>query len=783
MNEQPTQPFSRRASDQSPRTFADKRSKKALLTAIRATLRVESAAVRHNTQTFNRGRYAAVATLADFEQLKDRARAIKEDAIARLPELIETLSASVRRNGGHFYLARDAKDASQYVAEVCRRACVRLAVKSKSITSEEIGLNPVLERAGVEVAETDLAEFILQVADEQPSHVIAPAIHYSRERISALFKRKFETDAPLETGEELTAFARDILREKFLKAGAGITGANFVVADSGSLMLVESEANIRMTTVMPPLHIAISGAEKIVPARADLAPFIELLAASATGQIMSSYTSVIRPPLLHVPVLTDGGPAPTREFHLVIIDNGRSAMRDDAVLREALYCIRCSACLNSCANFQTVGGHAFGGETYSGGIGGAWEAGTRGLEFARFSDLCTGCSRCVNQCPVRIDVPYLNTALRERLNPKGETPASNLLAQFLAAAGEPSDAASLQKLFIGRYDVFGKWGSRYARIANRAGGLKLSRKLMESVVGIDHRRRLPRFAAPTFVEAAARREKAGSVKNVAHTRQPSGRAVIFADLFTNYASPSRGLATLRVLEKLGADVVVSPVCADGRAALSQGLIATAKRQAERAATMLEGYIADGREVVVVEPSVLAMFRLDFRRLLEGPRGAGRFQRIRERCFDPCEYVVTLLSRNNLDPQNYFPAEDQPRGTQVMLHCHCQQKTIGAAAAVEGLLTLVGFDVATSDVECCGMAGSFGYKREYYDLSMAVGRQLFDQVQQIEKTGGARTIVASGTSCQEQLNAGLERRILHPMELLAEAIDEIEGRAKRRRAYR
>ena len=778
MSEQSSRPFSRRASDQSPRTFADKRTKKALLTAIRATLRVESAAVRHNTQTFNRGRYAAVATLADYEQLKDRARAIKEDAIARLPELIETLGASVRRNGGHFYLARDAKDASQYVAEVCRRARVRLAVKSKSITSEEIGLNPVLEAAGVEVAETDLAEFILQVADEQPSHVIAPAIHYSRERISALFKRAFKTDAPLESGEELTAFARNILREKFLKAGAGITGANFVVADSGSLMLVESEANIRMTTVMPPLHIAISGAEKIVPTRADLAPFIELLAASATGQIMSSYTSVIRPPLLHVPVLTDGGPAPTREFHLVIIDNGRSAMRDDAVLREALYCIRCSACLNSCANFQTVGGHAFGGETYSGGIGGAWEAGTRGLEFARFSDLCTGCSRCVNQCPVRIDVPYLNTALRERLNPNAETRASNLLGQFLAASGEPSDTASLQKLFIGRYDVFGKWGSQFARIANRAGGVKLSRKLMERVVGIDHRRRLPRFASPTFVEAAAQREKAGPARG----KEPRGKAVIFADVFTNCSSASRGLATLRVLEKLGGDMVVSPVCADGRAALSQGLIATAKRQAERAATLLESYIADGRDVVVVEPSVLAMFRLDFRRLLDGPRGAGRFQRIRERCFDPCEYVVTLLSRNNLDPQNYFPAEDQPRGTHVMLHCHCQQKTIGAAAAVEGLLRLVGFDVATSDVECCGMAGSFGYKKEYYDLSLAVGRQLFDQVQQIEAAGGSRTIVASGTSCQEQLNAGLERKVLHPMELLAETIEEIEGRAKRRRRY-
>jgi len=251
------------------------------------------------------------------------------------------------------------------------------------MTSEEIGLNRALESAGIEVAETDLAEFILQAADEQPSHVIAPAIHYSRERITALFRRVFRTDLPLETGEELTRFARERLREKFLAADVGITGANFVVADSGTLVLVESEANIRMTVMMPPIHIAIAGVEKVIPTRADLAPFIELLAASATGQPMSSYTSIISPPL-STPVLSDDEGVRRREFHLVLVDNGRARMRDDPVLREALYCIRCSACLNSCANFQAVGGHAFGGETYSGGIGGSWEAGTRSLLNARF---------------------------------------------------------------------------------------------------------------------------------------------------------------------------------------------------------------------------------------------------------------------------------------------------------------------------------------------------------------------------------------------------------------
>src|SRR5437667_1065682 len=328
-------------------SVADKSDKSALLAAIRMALQVESSAVRHNTQSFNRGRYAATSAIPDYETLKDKARAIKEDSLARLPELLAALEASVSRNGGHFHLAPTAADASRYVAEVCREAGVRLVVKGKSMTSEEIGLNRTLDALGIQVVETDLAEFILQVADEQPSHIIAPAIHYSRERITALFKRSFRTDLPLATGEELTAFARGRLREKFLQADAGITGANFIAADSGTLVLVESEANIRMASLLPPLHIAIAGVEKIVPSRKDFGPFLELLAASATGQPMTSYTSVISPPLKAAPVLAEGD-APPRQFQLVLVDHRRLNLGRDEGLREALYCLRCRTCLHSC---------------------------------------------------------------------------------------------------------------------------------------------------------------------------------------------------------------------------------------------------------------------------------------------------------------------------------------------------------------------------------------------------------------------------------------------------
>jgi len=754
------------SSESSPRAVADKSAKPSLLAAIRMALRIESAAVRHNTQTFNRGRYAATSTLPDYELLKDRARAIKEQAIARLPDLLATLEASVARNGGHFYLAADAPAASKYISDVCRRAGARLAVKGKSMTSEEVGLNHALEAQGIEVAETDLAEFILQVADEQPSHIIAPAIHYSRERITELFRRVFRTDRPLDTGEELTAFARERLREKFLRADVGISGANLIAADSGTLMLVESEANIRMTTILPPLHIAIAGVEKVVPSREDFGPFLELLAASGTGQPMTSYTSILSPPLSAAPVLVEDDRSQPREFHLVLVDNGRMRMREDPVLGEALRCIRCSACLNACANFQTVGGHAFGGETYSGGIGGAWEAGTRAIANARFSELCTGCSRCVPQCPVRIDIPWLNTVLRQRLNRSEGNSALQSLANALTGIPQGDAGASLQKIFFGRYDAAAKWGSRTPWFTNVMTGLPFVRALLERTVGLDRRRALPPFARHTLVKACRRSKRA---EPAIAKRVAPDRMVLFADIFTNYGSPERGVAALEILRFLGVDVVVSECIPDGRAALSQGLIATAGSQAKRTAAMLRRYLDEGRDVVVVEPSVLAMFRMDYDHLLSGAEGEQLVADLGERTHDVNELVWSVLQRNHLDASDLFPAKDCPHGPHVFFHSHCQQKTVGADMPTESLLRSAGFEVVTSGVECCGMAGSFGYKKEYYELSMAVGADLFSQVQAAEANGLRRTLVATGISCQEQLHAGLQREVLHPMELLAETL--------------
>ena len=743
-----------------PRQVANKSNKQALLDAIRMTLAVQSAAIRHNTQTFNRNRYAAVARVSDYEQLKDRARQIKEQAIADSPKLLKQLEESVVRNGGHFYLAPTGADANNYIRDVLVKHEAKLVVKGKSITSEETRLNHALESAGIKVAETDLAEFILQVADEQPSHIIAPALHYSRERITALFKRKFETDLPLDTGEELTRFAREKLREQFIAADAGISGANLIAADSGSIMLVESEGNIRMTTTLPPLHIALAGIEKVIPSRELFGTFLELLPASATGQPITSYVSILHPPLSAPSFAAPGKAEKPREFHLVLIDNGRSQMREDPVLREALYCIRCSACLNSCANFETVGGHAFGGETYSGGIGGSWEAGTGNLMNARFAELCTACSRCVNQCPVRIDIPWLNENLRHRMSQV--QPASLMKSAFGALTGSaPQDRnAPLQKQFFGNYHTFGKWGTRTAGLANSSLDWSIAQTTMENVFGVDPRRELPKFPKQTwedlYLEEAA--------KASAATASTSDRPVlaVFADVFTNFGSPERGMAAIRVLRKCGYQVELTPSLPDGRAALSQGMIDTARQQARAMVERLRPYLQAGRTLVVVEPSVLAMFRLDLRHLIDDRAVVDKLAQL---SFEPLQLVWQAAQQFGLDLRATFPAEQWKHGTRLFYHSHCQQRTCNIATETIEVLRACGFDVATSSVECCGMAGSFGYKSDYYELSMAVGEDLFAQVRQADDGQQLRALVASGISCHEQLWAGLKRAVHHPVEIL------------------
>ncbi len=722
------------------------------------TLDTESTPIKRNTQTFNLKHYLAVKDIDDYELLKDKARKLKEYSIENLPELLEKLEKSVTANGGHFYLAENAKDACDYILKTCIQHNAELVVKGKSITSEEIRLNHTLEAAGIEVAETDLAELILQYSGEQPSHIVGTAIHRTRENISQLFREKFNPDVPIETGTELTKFARSFLRKKFLSADIGITGANFIAADTGSIALVESEGNVRLSYTLPPVHIALAGVEKVLPSLMDLSTFLELLAPSSTGQPLTSYTSVIKPPL-NLPLFPFNNKQNSkREFYMVLVNNGRLQMRNDPVMREALYCIRCAACLNVCANFQSVGGHAFGGEVYSGGIGGAWEAGTDKLENARFSELCTGCSRCVPQCPVRIDIPWLNEVLHQRLNAEEKSKYS-FIYKGLLPKDNSGEEASLQKFFLGNFHYFAKWGSRYAALSNTIQSSEPVKILMEKYIGISRKRKLPAFAHKTLTNEF-RNFKSSS----GPSKTSNKNVLLFADIYTNYLYPARGTAAINIFKTLGVNLILSEVMPDGRAALSQGLTSASESRAKKTSEYLLNWIEKGYDVLIIEPSVLAMFRRDYKHFIKNER----FIKIKNSCYEPFEYLQKLVNEENPDLSQIFDIKKLPGGTKLFYHSHCQQKTIGAADQTFEFLQKLGLEITASEVECCGMAGSFGYKKDFYDVSMRDAEDLFKQI----KSAGDKNnilVLASGISCRDQISEGLGYNVMHPIELLAKIL--------------
>jgi iron-sulfur cluster protein len=716
---------------------------------IRHLLETERDTVRENTTHMNRERYAAIERYETYEDARTEARAIKEAAIANLPDLIERVRESVEANGGTVYVADDAADANRHIEDLMADADAETLVKSKSMTTEELELNHHLEGAGYDVYETDLGEFVVQVADEAPSHLVGPSLHKSTGEIAELFNAHFDLDEELETAEQLTAFARDYLLDRIVEADVGMTGANFVLAESGSIVLVTNEGNARKCAVTPDTHIAVAGVEKLLPSVDQLEPFTELIARAATGQDFPQYLSIFTPPV-DSPTLdfdretplseTDGD----RDFHLVLVDNGRFDMRDDPELRETLYCIRCGACANTCANFQHVGGHAFGGETYSGGIATGWEAGIEGLDVAaEFNDLCTGCSSCVNACPVKIDIPWINTVVRDRIN-RGEDTELDWLVDGLTPDAEP-EGIGLQKRVFGNFETLAKLGSATAPLSNRLASLGPVRRLMERTVGIDRRRDLPTFERQTLRKWFAAR--GGSrVENGERT------AVLYPDPYTNYAMVDRGKAAVRTLEALGVEVLIPAVPESGRAPLSQGMVSTADARASAVYAALAEHVDAGRDVVVIEPSDLAMFRREYEKLLP----AAAFERLSEASYEVLEYVYGLLE-NGADADALADGD----GRELAYHSHCQQRTLGLDGHTETVLRDRGFDVVSSEVECCGMAGSFGYKSEYYELSIDVGSDLADEFADHPD----RETVASGTSCLEQLDALFDDESRHPVELL------------------
>jgi L-lactate dehydrogenase complex protein LldF len=391
-------------------------------------------------------RLQALGELPGFERLRDQAREVKHQAIEHLDFYLAQFASNVERNGGKMHWASTGAEVCKIVVDIAQQAAAREVVKAKSMLGEEVELNHALEAGGIRAVETDMGEFIVQLAGERPAHIVAPAIHKTREDVCELFVKHLKAPRTL-VPEELTAIARRALREMFQKAGVGVTGANFAVAETGTVVLIENEGNIRMCTTVPRVHIALIGIEKIIPRIADLGVFLRLLGRSGTGQKLTTYTSLLTGPRRP----GEDGP---EEMHVVMVDNGRSKALADPKMREMLYCIRCGACLNTCPVYRKIGGHAY-GWVYSGPIGALVTPEFAGIGQARELPFASSlCGACREVCPVKINIPDLLLHLRSAAQEQAPKRAESLLPERL-----------MFRLWawVMRHPVMYRLGSRLAR--------------------------------------------------------------------------------------------------------------------------------------------------------------------------------------------------------------------------------------------------------------------------------------------------------------------------------
>jgi len=429
----------------------------------------------------------AADQVPDWEALREQAAAIKRNALGRLPELWTRFEANAVSAGAVVHWARDAREHNQIVAGLLRERGIRRVVKSKSMLTEECGLNQYLEERAVEVVDTDLGERIVQLRHEPPSHIVMPAIHLRRSEVGALFAKEMGSPLGLDDPDELTAVARRDLRERFLAAEAGLTGVNFAVAETGTFVVVTNEGNADLGTALPDLHIASVGLEKIVPRQSDLPPFLRLLARSATGQPITTYTSHFRGPR------QASSESPDRPaLHIVIVDNGRSQLLARPPFREALACIRCGACLNTCPVYRRSGGHSY-GTTIPGPIGSVLETNRDPAAHAELPHACSLCGSCTDVCPVQIPLHHQLLAWRGELAAAGHHPRWRRWALGLVG-----------RIFVwpAGYRLLGRWGRALAR--------RLPTALLDTLLASWTRERaLPPIPEHSFRELYRHRHRQG----------------------------------------------------------------------------------------------------------------------------------------------------------------------------------------------------------------------------------------------------------------------------------
>ncbi|MEM4281351.1 MAG: LUD domain-containing protein [Candidatus Caldarchaeum sp.] len=669
------------------------------------------------TRTLNARKETINLLIPDFEDFRNSVRSVRERAVENLEDLIERFKLNSEKRGAKVYLAKDALEACKIVYEIAVEKNAKLLTKSKSMTTEEIELNAFLEERGLKIVETDLGEFIIQLAREKPFHLVYPAVHKTSREVAELFSRI--AGKPLSSEiSDLMNFVRGYLRKMFLTADIGVTGANIGIAETGTVVVETNEGNDRLGSIPPATHIVVMGLEKIVETVDDALKLIIAHPVSSTGQPLTTYVSFIsgRNPM--------AGRTEGRDLHIIVIDNGRKAMRNDPWFREALYCIRCGACMNICPTYSAVGGHVF-GYIYTGAIGIPWTAFVHGLDkAAMFSELCISCGLCKEICPAKIDMPMMIAEVKHRIvKQAGQLPVNKI---------------------VENYELFYSLASHAPWLSNRLMNSKTVRFLMERFLGVERRRKIPPLAAKTLKRLLKKKP----------LREGVEKAVLFADFFAQYVRPDIGMKVVALLEEAGYSIVYPKQKTSGYPYVAYGDLDKARKVAEYNVRNLYDSLRDGGVVVSIEPTATYSLKFVYPKLLNS---SDESRKVAASTFSATEVLARLVRENKL-------SVGRVETKRVAIHIPCHERALDSSESVRMLLKLAGYDAFFVETgTCCGMAGSFGMKHGVlgYELSNVVGEPLFELI----KKSGCDMVVTTSSVCCIHVEEGAGLPVYHPLEVL------------------
>ena len=681
----------------------------------------------------------------DIEGLRESLRAMKHDAVQHINQLADEFEASLKKRGAHVFRAKDGDAVKEYLIKICKENNVKRVVKSKSMASEEIHLNECFGDHDIRVKETDLGEWMIAIKGQKPSHMVMPAIHLNRYQCAEMFEQELHIDVPGEDIPNMIQLARKNLRQEFLQADMGITGANFGIAENGAIGLVTNEGNARLVTTLPRIHVVLIGYEKLIPTTEDAAKILRLLPRNGTCQRMTSYMTMVDGPT-KVIYKNDQGKVveEDRKQYVIILDNGRLEAAKVPVFQQAYQCVRCASCLNVCPIWTLVGGHVY-GHIYSGGIGAILTGLFNGVEtFAQFSDLCIGCRKCTTVCPGKIPIPDIIDELRSRYVQKHGAPGMDktmfnmvlndrgLFHKLLLKAGAIGQAPFKKGKFIRHLPLF----------------------MEEMTKG----RSLPTIASEPFRDRVERLMKKNPSK-------PKKKVAYFSGCNMDFVFADTSENVVKVLQSLGMEVVYPME----QACCGKPILGIGDREAgkETAKKNIAAFEKTGADVILSAcPTCTETLEETYMKLFENdPEWKAR---ARAFCSKVCEFSKFVAQ----EYKKIGRLGHARGGEKVTYHDSCHMKRgLGIYEEPRALID------ATPGVElvemhncdkCCGMAGSFGMK--YQEVSIPM---LNEKVKNIKDTGATTAVVAC-PACMMQIGGGLDKadtgiQTKHIADLLAEKL--------------